>query len=200
MKLLFDIDEVKQLISTQDALKDFVDGLDDSKVRIKNAFDGYIPATKRILKWCESTLPLLNQIINDDGPSRAQKNLLVNTLEIGIQRTWAAHEEFQNITSNFDNVVEVFDHLLPRIAENSEISTFQKNKVQNLNADIVNFKLQLEFEVQISGALEYQMQDTSIYLALTNNLFNKYPNLHENIHESINKLIPVCNIYRKRHE
>lgn len=197
---MFDIDEVKQLIATQDSLKDFVSGLDDSKVRIKNAFDVYIPATKRILKWCESTLPLLNQIINDDGPSRAQKNLLVNTLDSGIKKTWAAHEEFQNITLHFDNVIEVFDNLQPLVTENSEFSTFQKNKVQNLHTDIANLKLQFEFEFEISGALEYQMQDTSIYLALTNNIFNKYPNLHEAIHESIKKLIPVCNGYRKRHE
>lgn len=200
VKILFDIDEVKELIATQISSKDIGNGLDDNKARIKHAFDVYIPATKRILKWCESTLPLLHQIIDDDGPSRAQKNLLIGTLDNGIKRTMASNEEFQNITLSFDNVIEVFDKLMGQIVENRNVSDFQKTKIQNLYNDIVNLKLQFEFEVQIGAAMEYQMQDTSIYLALSNNLFNKYPNIHENIHESIKRLIAVCNSYRKRHE
>lgn len=199
VKILFDIDEVKELIATQDSSKDIGNGLDDSKLHIKHAFDVYIPATKRISKWCESTLPLLHQIINEDGPSRSQKNLLLGTLDNGIKRALVSLEELQNITLSYDNVIEVFDNLMGQIAENHNISDFQKKKVQNLYNDVANLKLQFELEVQITDAMEHHMQDTSIYLLLTNNLFNKYPNLHETIHESIKRLIAAINSYRKRH-
>lgn len=188
-----DIDGVTQEIATQDSLKDLVSSFDVSKASIKSAFDTYVPAAKNILKWCESATPLFNQLIanKDDGPSEKQNKLLVETLKDGIAHTWNSRQDMINSAATAYNMIGVFKTALTRITENENL----KNEVQNLNTDAVDLKSQFEFEIQMSGSLERQMQETNIFLSIV----NKHPEIYDEILASVERLLARCDGYRQRH-
>lgn len=79
-----DFNGVSQQIAAHDFVKDYVNSIDDGKLQTKNAFDKFTSGTKSVLKWCDFTIPHLDELIEDDGESQAQRNLLAATLTDGL--------------------------------------------------------------------------------------------------------------------
>lgn len=194
-----DIGAVAQQIVIKDSLKGLLNGLTDSNRRIKNAFNVYVSATKRIVDWCDSVTPTLNKFISDlggDGPTQGEQKRLVETLNDGINITWLSKEEirdsFSLSASDFNDVIGRITASLAQIKDDENL----KNQVQLVYTDISNLKEQLLFEVQISGSLVLQMQETNVFLMIT----HRYPVIYDKIRQSAERLVTRCDAYRQRHQ
>lgn len=207
-----DFDEVSQEIATQDSVKDFVNRIGDGKVQTKKAFGIYILAIKSILKWCDTSKPLLAQMINHDGcKSQAQRSALTTALNDGIEKMTTTRNEIGNSIPNFNYVIGDIDNVEIRIAadfdnktiafkeEHREFYEHLDDKVQHLSDDISDLKFQLKFEVRIIDILRVQTELAEDYLS-----FDDDPKLHDDFHdiilEYIENLSAECNRYHKRHE
>lgn len=212
-KLLSGFDEVTRQIATQDSVKHFVNRIDHGKVLTKNALDTYTSATKMILKWCDSTTPALNQVINgnDDNKSISQLILLAPILKDGVQQMQTSQQEIIRSILNFNHVIGVIDRVLFRIAadfnkktdeikeKNRQFFENLENKIQYLDTDIDDLKLHLKLEVKTINSLEIQAAVTKGFL-----VFDEYPQLYDELRDDVLKsaerLNAECNGYRKRHE
>lgn len=202
-------DEVLQQFATQDSIKDVANQIDESKANTKTAFDLYTSAIKSILEWCGSTTPQLDQLINNEGKSEAQRNALETNLEDGLQKMEASQNEIAEgmhtinyaightvpyqIAADFDNKTTEFKE------EHREFYENLKTKIQNLNNDVSNLKTQFEIEIQIIGNLKIVSESIEGYLGLGNYLDHD-DILRDIALKSINKLSVNCSRYRKRHE
>lgn len=207
-----EFDEVSQQIAAQESVKDFVNTIDDGKVHTKNAFVLTTSARKSILKWCDSTIPHLNELINNGGcKSKVHRNRLESSLDNGVHKMLTTRNEISSSFPNFNSVEADIFMAQIRIAADFEKKTDEfkdnqreffenlENKLQILGDDIRNLKMQLKLEVQAINDLKVQTELAEDYLS-----FDEDPALHEQLHHYIIKtakrLINECNDYRNEHE
>lgn len=206
-KILTDFDELTQKIGTQNFHVQI--GVDNSRMLTENALTTYTTATKNILEWCDSDSPLFDQLINgsDDSKVQPQKSRLTTTLQDGMQIMLTTRMTINYNNLNFRKIIRDIDIVLIRITAqvDGKANTFKekhpelyealKDKINDLNVDVSNFKNQLRFEVVSIDNLKMRIKNIQTVLALDEDF-----DLHDEIVNSVRRLRTECNSYRKRHE
>lgn len=183
--------------------------INNGKIRLEYALGIYNSTTKNVLQWCDSTTPILRQVINGSDAEKSQplESLLASTLNDGVQIMSTARTVISFNNFNFRTVIRDIGNVLIRITadldgktvnfkeENRELYENLKNKIRILNNNVNNFKSQLRFEIVSIDDIRAQIGFLHTILAL-----NVQSELRDEITSSIEKLIAECNGYHKRHE
>lgn len=158
------------------------------------------------MEWCDSTTPLLSQLINTFDDSKSQA-VLLKTLDDGYQKMATARAEIGNNFLNLNRVDGAIDGTLVLIAadfdhrtvefqnENREFYENFKYKVKHLDNGVSNFKLQLKFELRDITDMRVHTELVKEYLS-----FVDIPELRDAILKSAEGLHAECASYRKKHQ
>lgn len=192
-----------QEIAKQDFPKDLVQRIDESKVYTKNVIDRNTKSTKSILEWCDSTAPLLNQLIS--GNDGSTKSALATKLNEGIQKTSTMREEISYNNLNLNRISGTIVSVVVEIAadfdnktiefqkENHKLYEHLENKVQNLHSGLDELKSQMRTEVGNILDLRVHIENVKEYLNID------VPELRDDIRNSAEELNAKCVHYHEIH-
>lgn len=131
---LTELDAYRKDYSTESAWM-----LRDIRSLMDNGIDSYYHASKYILEWCDTAIPLLTSYVdlfrNDHTVEKAhtQKDLLVEVLAKGIKEMSSAQEEILEGSNSFNRAVGQLTRLNSRIQlEFDEKSVYYQSTINNV--------------------------------------------------------------------